>query len=80
MPTAVLAEARCIQCNRLLGRAVIAARFDCPRCKAVTVIEGGVSVLAPLALEAPKVKVRRGEVIRDADGRIISTITRETEE
>lgn len=28
-----IAEARCPQCNKLLGYNVVAARFRCPRCK-----------------------------------------------
>lgn len=39
---AVIAEARCPHCNRLLGRDVSNARFDCPRCKALVVVENGV--------------------------------------
>lgn len=38
---AALAEARCGQCNRLLGRDVVGARFDCPRCKTVTEVVSG---------------------------------------
>lgn len=41
-PTIAMVEARCRHCDRLLGRDVVAARFDCPRCKSETVIADGV--------------------------------------
>jgi len=36
-----LGEARCVNCGRLLGHDVVAARFDCPRCKSTTIIADG---------------------------------------
>lgn len=42
MEQKALAEARCSNCGRLLGRIVTGARFDCPRCKAVTIVVNGV--------------------------------------
>lgn len=38
----VITEARCPHCNRLLGRDVSGARFDCPRCKMPVIVENGV--------------------------------------
>jgi len=39
---AMLEEARCPNCHRLLGRDVSGARFDCPRCKTPVLVDNGV--------------------------------------
>jgi HK97 family phage portal protein len=44
----VVVEARCPNCNRLLGHDVSGARFDCPRCKTAVVVQNGV-LTTPIA-------------------------------